>query len=217
MEWNGEEHMRIKKSVLIAVLVIAIIALGAFEYSLLSKTTPTVEPQEGEVDHHQPAISLPLQPLILVGSIAPDFVLVSLSGRTTRLSDYRKKPVILFFNEGSMCYPSCWSQMTKLIGDERLSGKATIFSIVVDSSEQWIKIVEKVPSMKSVDPLLDTSRNVSAAYGVLYTDSSMHKGSYPGHTYIIIDGEGTVRYVLDDPTMVINNDKLVETLSTLGG
>ena len=50
---------------------------------------------------------------------------------------------------------------------------------------------------------------------MLTLDSSMHYGSLPGHTYVIIDKEGIVRYVYDDPRMAINNDLLVAELGKL--
>ena len=34
----------------------------------------------------------------------------------------------------------------------------------------------------------------------------MHKGTYPGHTYILIDKQGIIRFTYDDPTMAIQND-----------
>ncbi len=40
-----------------------------------------------------------------VGKQAPDFSLESIDGTTFKLSDYRGKIIVLFFNEGTMCYP----------------------------------------------------------------------------------------------------------------
>lgn len=48
---------------------------------------------------------------------------------------------------------------------------------------------------------------------MLKTSSSMHYGSLPGHTYVIIDKEGMVRHVFDDPNMSIHNDQLVAEIS----
>ena len=61
----------------------------------------------------------------------------------------------------------------------------------------------------------DDDTAVSRQFGMLTTESSMHKGLFPGHSYVLIDKEGIVRYVLDDPSMRINNDKLVTELGKL--
>ena len=45
--------------------------------------------------------------------------------------------------------------------------------------------------------------------------SSMHKGSLPGHTYIVLDKDAVVRYVFDDPNMAIANDMLFGKIEEL--
>ena len=63
--------------------------------------------------------------------------------------------------------------------------------------------------------LFDTAKKVSADYDVLYVDSSMHKGSYPGHTYFIIDKDMNIRYAFDDPAMAIQNDRIAAEITKL--
>ena len=89
------------------------------------------------------------------------------------------------------------------------------FSIVVDSKNQWLGIVSKSPNLSKSKILFDTSRLVSKAYDILYLDSSMHPGSFPGHTYFIIDKEGIIRFTLDDPSMALANDKLIGEIKKL--
>lgn len=43
----------------------------------------------------------------------------------------------------------------------------------------------------------------------------MHKGDFPGHTYIIIDKAGIVRFTKDDPQMGIRNDEIKKELDKL--
>ena len=43
----------------------------------------------------------------------------------------------------------------------------------------------------------------------------MHPGSLPGHTYVVIDKKGIVRYIFDDPNMGIRNDQLVAEITKL--
>lgn len=151
-----------------------------------------------------------------IGKPAPDFELASIEGATFKLSDYRGKNIVLFFNEGSMCYPACWDQVEKLGTDARFDTEnITAFSIVTDTRKQWLDIVSKTPNMAKAKILFDTSRSVSKAYDVLYLDSPMHPGVFPGHTYFIIDKEGMIRFTLDDPNMALANDKLIKELEKL--
>ena len=151
-----------------------------------------------------------------VGKKAPDFELEGLGEKTVKLSDYLGKNVVLFFNEGSLCYPACCDQIAELGNDSRFDTESVVaFSVVVDNRGQWLEIVSKTPNMTKAKILFDTARSVSKAYDVLYLDSPMHRGSFPGHTYFIIDKEGTIRFTLDDPNMAIANDKLIKEIEKL--
>lgn len=151
-----------------------------------------------------------------IGKPAPDFTLESIDGATVKLSDYRGKNVVLFFNEGSMCYPACWDQVEKLGADARFDTEnIAAFSIVTDTRKQWLDIVSKTPNMAKAKILFDTSRSVSKAYDVLYLDSPMHPGVFPGHTYFIVDKEGVIRFTLDDPNMALANDKLIKEIEKI--
>lgn len=143
------------------------------------------------------------------GKEAPDFSLMSITGETVKLSDYKGKNILLFFNEGGMCYPACWNQISEFGTDERFNSNDTIaFSIVVEPKSKWDGIIKQVPQLSNAKILFDTARTASNSYDVLSLPSSMHKGSYPGHTYFLIDRNGIIRYALDDPTMGIRNDQI---------
>lgn len=151
-----------------------------------------------------------------VGQKAPDFELESIDGTLIKLSDYLGKNVVLFFNEGSMCYPACWDQMAELGNDSRFGTDNTVaFSIVTDPKSQWLDIVNKSTNLTKSKIIFDTSRSVSEAYDVLNLNSSMHPGSLPGHTYYVIDKEGIIRFTLDDPNMALANDKLISEIEKL--
>lgn len=152
-----------------------------------------------------------------IGQTAPDFTLKSSGGSDVKLADYRGKYVVLFFNEGSMCYPACWNQIKELANDSRFnSEQIKAFSIVTDTKSEWDSIMKKNPSYSNQDLLFDNDRDVSKAYNVMNLRSSMHPGAYPGHTYFIIDKEGTIRYTLDDPSMAIRNDQIAAEIGKLG-
>ena len=151
-----------------------------------------------------------------VGKRAPDFELESINGTTIKLSDYLGKNVVLFFNEGSMCYPACWDQMAKLGEDSRFDTENIVaFSIVTDPRSQWLDIVSKSTNLAKAKIIFDTSRSMSKAYNVLNLNSSMHPGSLPGHTYFIVDKEGIIRFTMDDPNMALANDKLIKAIEEL--
>lgn len=151
-----------------------------------------------------------------VGEMAPDFSLENINGETIKLSDYRGKKVVLFFNEGSMCYPACWDQIQQFTTDERFNNDdVEVFSVVIDSKRQWDKIVSQTSGFEKAQILFDTSKSVSRAYDVLQLGSSMHPGTNPGHTYFVIDEEGVVRYVFDDPNMAVRNDLIFSELAKI--
>ncbi len=153
-----------------------------------------------------------------VGEPAPDFSLENIKGETVKLSDYRGKMVVLFFNEGSMCYPACWNQIQEFTKDERFNeDDVEVFSLVIDSKKQWEKIVSETSGFEQAQILFDPTKEVSYAYDVLSLSSSMHPGTNPGHTYFILDTEGVVQYVFDDPSMAIRNDLIFAELSKLRG
>jgi peroxiredoxin len=152
----------------------------------------------------------------LVGKPAPDFTLQSLSGQTYTLSSLRGKRVVLFFSEGIMCYPACWNQIAALGTDKDLNNTTTeSFSIVPDTQSDWASAAHKMPELAAGTVLLDSDDTASNKYGVLNLESSMHKGTKPGHTYVVIDTGGIVRYTYDDPTMNIQDTKLRQELATL--
>jgi len=151
-----------------------------------------------------------------IGQKAPDFELESIDGKTIKLSDYLGKNVVLFFNEGSMCYPACWDQIAELGNDSRFDTENIVaFSVVTDPKSQWLDIVSKSTNLAKSKIIFDTTRSTSKAYDVLNLNSSMHPGSLPGHTYFIIDKEGIIRFTMDDPNMALANNKLIKEIEKL--
>lgn len=152
----------------------------------------------------------------LVGKPAPDFSLQSYNNQTYSLSGLRGKKVVLFFSEGVMCYPACWNQIAALGTDANLNNDQVLtLSIVPDSKKEWLEATSRMPELGKETILIDSDKAVSDKYGVLNLPSSMHRGMMPGHTYILIDGEGIVRYTFDDPKMAIQNELLIKEISKL--
>lgn len=201
------------------------IAKGLSKEEIIIKTTEkyginsVVEPKRDEIEAKIAKLNpnLPTTKLSFekaVGKEAPDFSLGNINGKTIKLSDYKGKIVVLFFNEGSMCYPVCWDQIAALATDERFNDTA-VFSIVVDEKSTWEKIVKQMPKLATANILFDATRIVSSSYDVLNLPSSMHPGAYPGHTYVVIDKEGIIRYTFDDPKMGIRNDLIYSEIGKL--
>lgn len=152
----------------------------------------------------------------LVGKPAPDFTLQDYKGATYTLSQLKGKKVVLFFNEGIMCYPACWNQVAALGTDKDLNNdKVVSASIVPDMQSEWSEATRRMPELAKSTILLDSDNAISNKYGMMYLPSSMHKGSKPGHTYVIIDAKGVVRYTNDDPKMGLRNELLKDELSKI--
>lgn len=152
----------------------------------------------------------------LIGSPAPSFSLSDRNGKIYSSDALKGKNIILFFNEGLMCYPACWNQIVALSQDKRLANDDTVvLSVVVDPKDQWQSAINKMPALADAIVVFDTDTAVSRSLNMLNTASSMHYGSLPGHTYVVIDKEGIVRHVFDDPNMAIHNEQLAAEIAKL--
>lgn len=151
----------------------------------------------------------------LVGKAAPDFTLESYDGKKFTLSELKGKNVILFFNEGLMCYPACWNQIAAFGKDTELGKKAVVLNITADPKNNWKQATDKMPELAAATVLFDSNRQVSQAYGVLTLPSSMHKGQFPGHSYVIINKEGVIKFVRDDVSMAVRNNELSAELDKI--
>ncbi|MBI5729381.1 MAG: redoxin domain-containing protein [Candidatus Magasanikbacteria bacterium] len=182
-----------------------------------NSTAAAPEPPDSMASHHTGGGRAATAILdALVGKTVPDFTLTDRDGKAYSKDNLQGKKVVLFFNEGLMCYPACWNQIAELASDSRLNNKDTIvLSVVVDPVKEWQRAVDKMPELARATVVFDTNREVSGKLGLLTTPSSMHYGSLPGHSYVIIDRDGTVRHVYDDPTMAIHNDQLIDELAKL--
>jgi len=146
----------------------------------------------------------------------PEYSFADRNGKIYSSENLRGKNVILFFNEGLMCYPACWNQIVALAKDERLNQDDTVvLSVVVDPPEEWQKAIDKMPELAEATVVFDKDAEISRKFGMLTVASSMHYGSLPGHTYVLIDKDGVVKHIFDDPNMSIHNDQLVAEIAKL--
>ena len=178
----------------------------------LSKSTQT----DSAADHH--GGGAPVDTTIfnsLINKPAPDFTLESYDEKKITLSGLKGKNVILFFNEGLMCYPACWNQISAFGKDTQLQSKAVVLNITADSKNDWKQAIDKMPELVQSTVLFDSNRQISQKYGVLTLPSSMHRGQFPGHSYAIIDKEGIIKFVRDDVQMAVRNQELAAEVDKL--
>ena len=206
-----------KTTVIVALsILIFIAAVVAAAYILGSNNSQDNQQADHPDEHHEGQSVYEDKFNALLGQPAPDFTLSSYDDKRITLSELKGKKVVLFFTEGVMCYPSCWNQIAAFGKDEVFRKDDTVvLSVVVDTRNEWKKAVDKMPELASSAILHDLSKNVSKEYGVLSLPSSMHKGQFPGHTYLILDKVGVIRFIKDDPQMAVRNDELKAELEKL--
>jgi peroxiredoxin Q/BCP len=207
-----------KKSSVVTIIVISAAAL-ALGYFLFKSSPQNQSPAVANIDDHHGGSSITANSNslnALVGKPMPDIRLSDKDGKTYTTADFKGKNAVLFFNEGLMCYPACWNQIAAFGSDQRFnSGQTQAISVVVDSAADWQKAISQMPQLAKATTMFDNNANASRQLGVLNTDSSMHRGMLPGHTYIVLDKEGIVRYIFDDPNMAVANDMLSAKIAEL--
>ncbi|TSC94177.1 MAG: hypothetical protein CEN87_630 [Parcubacteria group bacterium Licking1014_1] len=152
----------------------------------------------------------------MLDKISPDFSFYDLNGKNYSLENLKGKNVVLFFSEGIRCYPACWNQIAFFGSDVRFNaGDITVLSVVIDSPEDWKKVINKIEGLDKAIIAIDKNGLASKKFGMLTLPSSMKYGSQPGHTYVILDKQGIVRYVFDDPRMAVNSDQIFNEILKL--
>ncbi|KKU09902.1 MAG: Alkyl hydroperoxide reductase/ Thiol specific antioxidant/ Mal allergen [Candidatus Woesebacteria bacterium GW2011_GWB1_45_5] len=211
----------VKQVVFLAGIALAFIATLVGGVAIFNKAKPVTATPSPNGDmasmHAPPPAADDAKFKSLLGNPAPEFNLQSYNGKNFDLASFKGKNVVLFFSEGAMCYPSCWDQVNEFTKDiKKFDDKnAVVVTVVVDSKSDWSEAVKKDSKLASATVLLDVDKKVSQSYGVLTVDSSMHRGQFPGHTYVIIDKEGVVRYEYDDSQMGIRNYELLSELNKI--
>jgi peroxiredoxin len=138
---------------------------------------------------------------------APDFTLTDTSGATVKLADFRGRNVVLYFNEGAGCQ-SCILQMADIERNAARFADAniTVLPIVMNTAGQ---IRADLASNGVKTPFLLDDGAVSAAYGTL--GKGMHEG-LPGHSFVLIDAQGTQRWYGEYPSMYLSSADLLDQI-----
>lgn len=199
---------------MITIIVVVVLGLGYF----IIKSSPNTQTASTDSMHGSPGAPNTAELNALVGKPMPDIQLSDKDGKTYTVSDFKGKYTVLFFNEGLMCYPACWNQMASFGSDQRFnSDQIQAISVVTDSARDWQTAIAKMPELAKADTMFDSGAKASRQLGMLTTNSSMHRGQLPGHTYVLVDKDGIVRFVFDDPNMAIANDMLFNKIGELNG
>ena len=152
----------------------------------------------------------------LLNKPAPSFSLNDRNGNNYSSENLKGKKVVLFFSEGLACYPACWNQIASFATDQRFNTSDVVaLSVVLDSPEDWQKVTNKMDGIDKANIVFDKGGQISRVFGMMSLTSSMRQGTSPGHTYVIIDRQGIIRYVFDDPSMAVRNDQIASELAKL--
>ena len=135
---------------------------------------------------------------------APEFSLATTAGTTVSLSDYRGKPVLLYFNEGAGC-GSCTQQMAAIEKEPGFKQAGiVVLPIVMNTREQ---IQPDLDTFSVTTPYLLDDGTVSKAYDTL--DKGMHPG-LPGHGFVLIDKDGNKLWHGNYPSMWLEPGSLLQ-------
>ena len=196
---KSRQKERAKGIIIKSVTILAIIGfIGFLGYLLITSNQggqTSVSPQLTSIGN------------LKLGDTPPDFSLPSVDGKVVSLKDYKGKNVLLYFQEGVMCQP-CWKQIGSMQKNIDLFNQVEteIVTIGVDSASTWGPIL-KAEGVTTIPVLIDDTRVVSGAYGVLSMPSQMHQDR-PGHTFILVDKNGKIRWIGDFPSMRVTDQEV---------
>lgn len=133
--------------------------------------------------------------MISENSLAPDFKLLDETGETRALSDYRGKPVVLYFYPKDDT-PGCTKEACSFRDDYAVYGDAgvVILGVSPDTSKSHAKFKEKYNLPFTL--LADEGHAVCELYGVWGLKKFMGR-EYEGvlRTTFLIDEEGIIKKV----------------------
>ncbi len=134
-----------------------------------------------------------------------------LTGRPITSAGLRGHDVLLFFSEGVMCQ-ACFEQIQSLEqrAAELRSRGLTLVNITTDSPEVLRQAVQEY---RIKTPMIsDQSAQMSTAYGAL--GQGMHPNT-DGHTFVLLDRSGRIRWRRDYTTMYVPPDQLFAAVPSI--
>lgn len=136
--------------------------------------------------------------------VAPGFALTDTAGKQVSLAAYRGHNVVLYFSEGAGC-GSCLQQMGAIEKDNAAFAAAdvTVLPIVMNTRDQ---IMRDMKTYGVTTPFLLDDGTVSTEYHTI--GRGMHEG-LPGHSFVLVDKNGTQRWFGEYPSMWLSPDDLL--------
>jgi len=147
------------------------------------------------------------------GSQAPDFELKSDAGETVKLSQFRGRPVVLYFYPRDDT-PGCTKEACAFRDsyDEYLARDAVILGVSRDGEESHRKFKQKYDLPFTL--LSDPDHEVAEAYGV-WAEKSMYGRKSMGivRSTFVIAADGTIAKAMRGIKVPGHSDKVLEALA----
>lgn len=154
--------------------------------------------------------------MIQQGDQAPDFELPDQDGRAVKLSDFRGRPVVVYFYPKADT-PGCTTQACG-VRDHR-NDYATAGATVLGISPDPVAKVKRFHDKQELNfaLLADEDHSVADAYGV-WAEKSMYGKTYFGNerTTFVIDSDGRVARVLRKVKPAEHDELVLGALDGLG-
>ncbi|HDH27126.1 MAG TPA: redoxin domain-containing protein [Actinobacteria bacterium] len=141
-------------------------------------------------------------------SAAPDFSLPTTEGTMVSLQDLMAKggDVLLYFSMGVGC-DGCFAQIPEIADDLAAKG-ITFVPIMVNSADQ---VAAEAARFGITTPILiDSSRKVSSAYGMLGLYGHVDR---PAHSFALVGKDGTIKWVHHYAKMFVRADEFMNDLA----
>lgn len=140
---------------------------------------------------------------------AAAFTLTNTAGQSVSLADFNGKPVLLYFNEGVGCDACFYQQVDIEKHTAQLNALGvTVLPVVMNTADE---VRPELARFNLTTPyLIDEDGSVSSSYGML--GKGMHAG-LPGHGFVLIDGDGVVRWQGEYPTMYLSAPDLISKIN----
>lgn len=153
---------------------------------------------------------------IEIGQKAPEFTLHDSAKNKVSLADYKGKNVLLVFFPQSFT-SVCTAELCSLRDNIAIynDANAQVFGISVDSVFTLAKFKEL--QQLNFALLSDFNKEVSTAYGTIYTDWIMDMKGVSKRSAFVIDKEGYIRYaeVLENAGSLPNFEAIQQVLAGL--
>jgi peroxiredoxin Q/BCP len=155
--------------------------------------------------------------MIEADTTAPDFTLPDQDGEEVSLSDFRGRPVVLYFYPKADT-PGCTTQACG-IRDHRADYERA-GAVVVGVSPDPVKLVKKFADKQSLNfrLLADEDHAVCERYGV-WVEKANYGRTYWGasRTTFILDEQGVVRHVIPKVSPKTHDEEVLAVLDSLAG